>query len=180
MKLFYYLLILTPFVFTACELNRSEESRVAYEIMYETYSDVRARYSLDIVGITEQAAHDGTQAYRTLGIMFSSNQYIDKEKGRKLLFAISKLFLEKINTNPKMQPFLADTPFTEKNIEIIIVVEPVDRVKLSKSELVSFYIGELGVMFTYSIPDVEYGARDEIETIEEARRIANIEVSKND
>jgi hypothetical protein len=174
MKFFYYLLVLIPFLFTACEFNRSEESRVAHEIIYETYSDIRATYNLEIAGISERAAHDGTRAYRTLGIMFSSNQYIDKEKGRQLLFAISKLFLEKINTNPKIQPFLSDKPFTEKNIQIIIVVEPVDRVKLSKSELVSFYIGEFGVIFTYSIPDVEYGARDEIETIEEARKLADV------
>lgn len=55
-----------------------------------------------------------------LGLHFASYKSIDQNTGRKMMLQLIDSFLERLNSNKRLRPFLCPFPFTENNIELRI------------------------------------------------------------
>jgi hypothetical protein len=170
---FVYSSLFLLILFSSCGLGRPEKTKLAYGIMLETFIEVKEKYGLGLVGIGEEADRIDKTKYKILSLSFTSPHKITKEEGRKLIISISDMFLKKLNDNEKMQSYLSDIPYTEKNIEISIIVIPSNGIPLNEKDIFSINILNQGVRYNYPIANSEYGLRTENETIEEARSLAD-------
>jgi hypothetical protein len=72
---------------------------------------------------------------RMLGISFDCYNEIDIPQARELLVTASTLFLERINSNEEIRPYLKNYPFVPNNIEVIIFFKKIDGSDLELGEL---------------------------------------------
>ncbi len=170
--------ILLPLIFlllivAACWDNRPKKTKVSHKIILETIYTVKNKYNLQSVGINSSSELSGNYPYKELGITFKSDRKLQRNEGRKMLLEIIQIFLDNINNNSEIQPFLMSRPFTEKNIDIGIINSHIDKTTTSNNEIFSFSLREKGIAFSYHIPGKEFGHRVEVETLEEAKLLAS-------
>lgn len=166
MRIFLVLICLLVFVTSCWE---AKEVRIIHKIMQETISEVKTKYDLYVVGISQGYEQ---KKYNELGLTFTSYRKIGRDEGRKMLLYIVEIFLENINNNPEVQSYLFTWPFTEENIGVSIINPTIDKSTISDNEIFSINLRPKGIAFKYHIPGTEHGLRTEIETLEEARRLA--------
>jgi hypothetical protein len=140
--------------------------------MIETIREVKAKYNLDVVTISQSSELSGNYPYKDLGLAFQSDRKIERDEGRKILLDIIRIFLDKINNNPEIQSYLITSPFTEENIGVDVINFHIDISDPSYDNIVSFNLRLKKIYFDYRIPGTEFGTRSEIESLEEAKRLA--------
>lgn len=64
---------------------------------------------------------------RMLALAFTYYHDLDMEKGRSLLLYCAHIFLDTINSDQDLRPYLQNYPFVYKNIEIAIFLRSTDR-----------------------------------------------------
>lgn len=90
--------------------------KISNQIIAQSSKELSEKFNLTFIG-------DGASMMRDvemLALSFNSNQPRNLENTRKLIVCCMKIFLENINTNQNIRPFLHNYPFTEKNIELRI------------------------------------------------------------
>lgn len=105
-----------------------------------------------------------------MAMSFYMYDEVDLEKARKLLLYIVNSYLEDINTNKDIHPYLHNKPFTAKNIEIRIWFFNSNRERLSPEKI--FHVSALEGKLSYYIRGLEEGTRQSVckETYEEASK----------
>ncbi|CCB92270.1 putative uncharacterized protein [Waddlia chondrophila 2032/99] len=150
----------------------SEKRKMAYEMVDELTDPYEELYGLRLSGISE-AAPDGK--YDNLGMDFHTYRRLSKDEGRRLILKIMDEFLDKINNTQAFRKYLTVHPFDSNHIVINIFVNEkkrgeriffpdIDSVSIYNEKIYyDFYLKELG--------DAWKNRQEEVETIEEARRI---------
>ncbi|CCB92269.1 putative uncharacterized protein [Waddlia chondrophila 2032/99] len=172
-KMIVVLLVALVFL-TSCSAygwKMSESSRMAYEMVDELTDPYEELYGLRLSGISE-AAPDGK--YDNLGMDFQTYRMLSKDEGRRLILTIMDEFLDKINNTQAFRKHLTVHPFDSNHIVINIYPNEktgksiffpnLDAVLIYNEKIYyKYYLKELG--------DAWKDRQEEVETIEEARRI---------
>ncbi|CCB92271.1 putative uncharacterized protein [Waddlia chondrophila 2032/99] len=173
-KMTVVLLVALVFL-TSCSAygwKMSESSRMAYEMVDELTDPYEELYGLRLSGISE-AAPDGK--YDNLGMDFHTYRRLSKDEGRRLILTIMDEFLDKINNTQAFRKHLTVHPFDSNHIVINIFVKEKEKgEKIFFPNYKCFSIYNEKIYYDFYLKEIGYDWRDEqeeMETIEEARRI---------
>lgn len=142
--------------------------KFAHKITIKTAQKLRDEKGLYLIGTGGQMMDD-------IQMMYMGFQYfkpINVESGRDLLVCSIQLYLNEINQNEKVNPYLHSYPFTVKNVEIRIWIRNPDGSKVSSDEL--RYISAIDGILSYYMDGTEEYSRETVheETYEEALQAA--------
>jgi hypothetical protein len=132
-----------------CNFNRhsqpSEKVRFASEIRSKVAKKLRDEMDLIPFGFGGRMMYQ----IKRLNLAFQYRHPIDIEGGRELLMQAANVFLEEVNTNEKIRPYLDIYPFEPKNIKIIVSLQDSDGRNVSDGELalITFRDGVLQYKF---------------------------------
>ncbi len=116
-----------------------------------------------------------------LGLAFNYFQPVDIEKSRKLLIDAVDEFVNAVNEDTEIRPYLGNYPFEPKNIDIRIFMKNRDGSELPRGVL--HCISSIDGILEYDISDPQTGRLRTIfkETYAEAlERLGRKELKKND
>lgn len=134
-KLIIFLLFIC--MFQNIDLKADEidkEDRIAIGINLEIVELFEKKYKLTLGG----TQISGPREIKLMGLMFDLKQSLDKDEARKLIVETTEKYLEKINSNVEIRPYLSNYPYTLKNVTISIFLHD------DKGEL--FYTPKIGVV----------------------------------
>ena len=144
-----------------------EDSQIIYQVNTQASKLLKKRYRLEPMGIGFSAPDD-LILEMDLAVRCYAN--LDVEKGRRLMVKAARTYLEVINSNKKLKPFLVEHPFGPKNIyfKIFIAYPGKHNVEIGKLTAISIIKGDI----VYNIRKAEYGhKRIHEESFEEAEQI---------
>ena len=132
----HFLCILVLFFATSCDFrNKDNESykkqTTANEVRRKAASEIKAQIGLYPSGTMGQMMYD----IEKLGLSFKCFKPVTIEEGREYLVKSTQIFLDIINSDEKIRPYLANYPFTAKNIQIEIFIHKPDWSELDKGQL---------------------------------------------
>lgn len=109
--LFFLLVLITLTSFTTPKYQK-----YAYKLMNSYSKQITKEANIEIIGTGGSMRKD----VEKVTLHFVSHQKMDLESARKLYVKIVEGFLNKINTNEQIQPYLHNRPFTISNLDIKI------------------------------------------------------------
>ena len=112
-------LFLLPFVMCGCEPEHSDHVKAAYRVMHAHIGDMKNDYGARPYGI----GGGFLKNVNKLGIHFTIVGSFTVEEARRFLYQTSQQFLEKINNDEGIRPYLSDYPFTAKNLSYSFAVD---------------------------------------------------------
>ena len=95
----------------------NESDKLVNIISYEAMLEMKNNYGLKTIGFGQKYDKD---IVKTISLKFTLKEILSKRDARILLLKCSEDFLKKINCFKEIQPFLANHPFNEENIELSI------------------------------------------------------------
>jgi len=98
-----------------CAQNSNYEL-LANRVIKQTAEQLRSEKDLRAIGTVGQMMGD----IQLLGVEFFYYHLVNLSEARELLVYASRVFLNNINENKEVRPYLHNYPFTEKNIEVKI------------------------------------------------------------
>src|ERR1700733_11727937 len=169
-RLFFIFCILffVIFAMTRCD-SRKEDEIIAHRLMYRVIDVLESRYQLHYIGRSEAGDKTG---YKKIGLLFNKFGKLSKDEGRKVTIDCMNVLLNEINSDPKLQPFLINKPFTFFNVEIMIIVFTSEGKDIFYPDIRVFSAFGGKIQYFTKSPDHKYNyyTREE-ETFEEAVRI---------
>jgi len=169
-RLFFILSILffVIFAMTRCD-SLKEDEIIARRLMYRVIDVLESRYQLRYIAYSEAGDKNG---YKKIGLDFNRFGKMSKDEGRKIIIDCVNVLLNEINSDPKLQPFLIDKPFTINNVRIVIIVFTSEGKDIFYPDIRVFSAFGGKINYSTKSPDHKYNyyTREE-ETFEEAMRI---------
>ena len=117
----------------------SEKEQLADQVIREAFSQLKEEKDLKPFGQGGQMMYQ----IQMLALSFSYHKPLDIEQARELLIYASTVFLDIINRNEKIRPYLGNCPFGPKNIEVRIDIRGGDKSDWKKLVFASMYDGVL-------------------------------------
>jgi hypothetical protein len=151
--------------------NKANE-KLMCDIVNISIKQLSQRYEVYPCARGGALSNDNTKAKMEF-IGFEIYRKLTKEEARILIVEIVELILANINNNKKITPYLYNVPFTDKNLEITIVVYNKDRSELYHPNVGLVSLTPRGTIqfVTYQPgPNCNYASEEE-ETYEEAFKI---------
>jgi hypothetical protein len=166
-----YVMVFTC-VFSSCttvEQQPLDYEQIADQITAKTGKQLKKEKGLILVGTGGRMMND----IQMMAMSFFLYHEVSLEEARELVVYAAEKYLNNINANKKITPFLHDTPFTKKNIEINLFIYKPDRSSLDSDKI--YYISMLkgGLSYYAKAPDRTKALIKE--TYEEALEIVNNE-----
>lgn len=126
MKKHLALLVVLTFLIICCSCSNSADSQyrpaayvsMAGEINAKIINTLSERYHMDVIGVTSGLADN----VNTLGARFQIQGPLPKDKLRQLIVGCVEEYLNEINSDEKIRPFLKNYPFTSQEISVAILV----------------------------------------------------------
>jgi hypothetical protein len=109
----------------------SEKVRISSEIRSKTAKKLKNEMGLIPFGFSGTMIHQ----IKELGLTFQYNQPVDLQQARRMLVRAENIFLNEINSNEKIRPYLIQYPFDSKNVEVMILLQKSDGSKVDQGEL---------------------------------------------
>jgi hypothetical protein len=140
----------------------SEKQELANEVRKEAVSRLEKERDLKPFGLGAQMMYQ----IQMLALSFNYHKSLDIEQARELAMYASTVFLDIINRNEQIRPYLSNYPFDEKNIEIEIVIRRNGEGEQEKLVMASMHRG----LLIYDVRNYETNRLKTIyrETYEEA------------
>ena len=161
---YFFALIICFSLFYFFFLREVHHSKFAHKITIQTAQKLRDEKELYLIGTGGQMMDD-------IKMMYMGFQYfktVDIEIGRDLLVSSIQLYLNEINNNEKVRPYLHEYPFTAKNVEIRIWIRNADGSQVA-SDKIRYVSAIVGILSYYTDGVDEYSPRTvHKETYEEA------------
>ena len=144
-----------------------EDSQIIYQVNAQASKILKKRYRLEPMG-TGFSAPDDLILEMDLAVRCYAN--LDIPKARRLVVKAARTYLEIINSNKKLKPFLVEHPFGPKNIAFDIYIAYPGKYGVEIGNLV--VAGLIKGRISYNIRKAEYGhKRIHEESFEEAEQI---------
>ena len=120
------------FIFYSCNIDRpSEKVRIASKVRSEAAKKIQNELGLIPCGFGGGMMHK----IRNLHLAFFYYEPLDLKNSRKMLIQAANIFLNEINSNEKIRPYLCEYPFLPKDISLLIVLQKSDGSKVDKGDL---------------------------------------------
>ena len=168
------IIALFSFLFSSCDLldPRPKDTKIAHRILRKTAKEIKEKLDLKSYSITESGP---SGKYELLGLGFIKNGKISKSEGRVLMIKCIHIFLKNINTEEKFQEYLSPNPFTEKNINLSILIYDKGDERFYRPDITSLNLINGSIYYRYNIKGEEYKLEHDKETYEEALEIIKME-----
>jgi hypothetical protein len=114
---FLAIYLLMPF-FCFSQEKRPEYANIADRLLYQISNEIQKKFNVKQVG----SGGGMCQCVRLLGLTFECHKLISQDGARAFIVPMLQLFLQRINENKEIRPFLQNYPFRIENIEISIFV----------------------------------------------------------
>lgn len=147
----------------------SHASKLVDQVLGKTASVVRKKYNLIPVG---SGASMPGGPIRELALCFNTKSSLKKEDLRKLLILIAEELVFQVNSTNEIQSYIANPPFTKKDVQIIIYNFDEHKRDLYDPEIAvaEFSEGKLNYLTKDKLK--KYGYKNEYyETYEEAVKL---------
>ncbi|HEY2810466.1 MAG TPA: hypothetical protein VGJ00_03645 [Rhabdochlamydiaceae bacterium] len=124
-----------------CHYNDDGQEKLTNQIILKVAEQLQREKNLQPCGFGGRAMDQ----VKMLAISFNYFKQIDIEEGRELLVSAGKLFLDAINENEKVRPYLINYPFLPENIQVRIFLKNEDGtfIEQEKLHVVSIINGKL-------------------------------------
>ena len=96
--------------------DRSDKVKIVHKITGETAKEIYKKLDLRCVGTGGQMMYE----IKSLFMAFKSSVPFEIDQARNLLVQCVQIYLKNINASKKIQPYLSNYPFENKNIRISI------------------------------------------------------------
>lgn len=148
-----------------------EHVKIAHKVRSKISEEIERKFNVKEVGT-------GGGMYKTINLLclsFDCRKKVLKEDASSMLIAISQFFLEKINENEEIRPYLCNYPFGIDNVEIDIFFYDKNGGDLSDPYIASAVCSEGTMIYSTSDPKIsnEILNKDYLETYEEAIKKLN-------
>jgi hypothetical protein len=141
--------------------------QIARKITRETGKQLGKERELVLIGTGGGMMHD----IQMMAMGFNLYHEVSLDEARKLAIYAAEKYLNNINQNNEVRPYLHDDPFTVKNIEIRIWILKPDRSYVPSGEIKC--VSVLDGMVSYITEDLGYYNPLLEEAYEEALEIVN-------
>lgn len=166
------LMAFTLFTSSYSDTYPSKRSLLFRELLAKGAHIIEDKYDLYAIG--EGTGKVDEQANKKLLLAFQTKELYSKEKLRELLIKSAQDFVQVINANEKIQPFLLNTPYKIKDVEIKIFNTCKDGKEPLDPEISVAIIRRGIINYSTTDPEDTYKYKQEIkETYEEALAIVN-------
>ncbi len=144
-----------------------KKSDLADQAIQETSNILSERYQLYNIAVTGVSEKDH---FKTIGVKFQIYRPLTKEEGRQILVASTEELLKQLNT-PELLPFLTPSPFTEKNVQVVIFVYDEKGQDVYHPQIGVFAMENGKVEYHTEIPQKKFGYySSEEESYEQAKK----------
>lgn len=109
----------------------SNYEKMADKITAKTAKKLEKERELILIGTGGGMMHN----IRMMAMSFVYKHEIDVDEGRTLLIAALGEYIEAVNTNEEIRPYLANYPFDPKNIEIRIFIHNPDNSNVEEGKI---------------------------------------------
>jgi len=152
--------------FFSLKKKKVDYEKIADRITGRTMLKIEKETKLIFVGFGGGAMHN----IRLLSMSFDYYQEVDLDQARELLLYAVDTYLEEINKDQEVRPYLITYPFTAANVEIQIFFYQPDRRDLGPGKI--YYSSAIDGIFDFYIPGKEQYSRETFseETYEEAKQ----------
>ncbi len=145
---------------------------IANQITLDTAKLLRERYGLNAVGIGGGMMDD----IKKMNLSLQSTKLLSIDEGRELILSCIDTYLDQINSNEKVRPFLNVYPFSENNIGVTIFVDRRENGEIVVGRIAAIFNSDGKICFRAVKSELQ---NEEVlsETYEEAREIVMAERS---
>lgn len=144
----------------------SKPSVIANNAIAQVAKDLEKRYNLKSAGFGG-AIHEEVEE---LALSFNCYRTLSIDEYRKLLIQCAEYFLDQINSNENLKPYLKNYPFNTQNIHLCIFVRSEEKKRFDVGELSCLAV--LNGKIVYYYRDSEYTVdSSKREDYEEAKKI---------
>lgn len=133
---FLSLLLIPLCIFGWFKDNRSEAEKTFDEVLNQGIKFVEQKYKLKAIG-SGGGMPDGS--IHNFNITLEHKGILSIDDARFLLVNITNDFVQIVNKNPKIKPYLYNFPFTDKDISLMVIIKSVEG-----DDLIDPYLGSIG------------------------------------
>ncbi len=166
-KLSIFLLLL---LLSSCFENQNEYMRYANRVTNEVINILIQRHNLEAIQFGGGSMRECIQ---DLSLTFEIERPKTKEELRRIMVDSLETFLNVINNDKQVRPYLITYPFTLRQIHLTIYVRDKDKNYALYPEINSVSLFKKGI--TYETCDQECNLTEFVETYEEAKKIIKSE-----
>ena len=153
----------------SCSWPSVNYEKLADKITARTAKKLKQEKGLILVGSGGRMMGD----IKMMMMSFDYHKVVDMDEARKLLIYCVEEYLNAINSDEKVRPYLHNYPFTDKNIEIEIVFRNPDGSKVAPNEITIATADEGRLAYSIDDPEKHTLKRIHRETYEEALKIVS-------
>lgn len=139
-RLLFFLWISSLFLLQGCTENPNAKAFKQEELTNLVTRKAATRIHKELGLVPFGTGGKARDQVEMLALAFQLHRKVDIEEGRKLLIASINIFLDEVNKEERIRPYLANVPFEPKNIEVEIFVDTFEKDDL---KFVVFYSGAL-------------------------------------
>ena len=126
---------LTLFLITSCNFSNTHrltnDEKLANELIHKAAKEIEAQLGLYPFGDNAQMMYE----IEKLGLAFQCYKPLTIEEGREYLIKSTEIFLDIINSDERIRPYLSNYPFRASNIRIEIYINNPDFSDLENGQL---------------------------------------------
>jgi hypothetical protein len=149
------------------ELKHLKEEKIANQVLTKLAGQLTKKYHLKVVG---DSAEMPEGVISNLGLRFHIRRVLKKEELREILVGCVEAFLEEINSNEEIRPYLGVYPFTPKNISIGIIMLTSEGKDVYDPDIEASFAGGGKLWYGTTARNQKYGYKSEYEeNFEEAK-----------
>ena len=144
-----------------------ERKKLQFEIVEKVNEKLEKKYDM----ISSAIGSSGDRGFlKGLDISFDRyNGPVSLEENRNMILDCLQIYLDAVNSNEKIRPYLASYPFTSQNFDIFIIHYEKDGSMIFHPHVGALYCYSKGIAYYTNDPEKEYKYKNEIkETYEEA------------
>jgi hypothetical protein len=158
--------------------SSSPGTKMAHKLSREIGKKIKNKYSLNFMGISEEGPEG---KYKKIGLGFSCDKILSKDKGRILLLKCAHEALKVYNSHPEFTPYMNNVPFTNNNLIINIYIQLPKGPDVHHPNIGSFSFHNNILRYKTYKPQkrCEYFSVEK-ESFEEARRIVESQKANGD
>jgi hypothetical protein len=170
----FYLFFLLGLLITSCT-HQSTDEKLAYRLMNSFAATQNKQNNFEVFGMGG-AMFD---SIRVLDVVFTCNRYVDVVQARKIIVPCANAFLNQINTDEQIRPYLNHYPFTVEDIHLGILFNEKKTGRFVRPPNIAFVTLVSGnIIYTSDYDPLGPLTDMHKESYEEALRIVNGEQQK--
>lgn len=159
-------LILSSFLFN--QRKKPPYITIADKITANTINIIEKKYPLTCIG----EGGGMMKCVEMMSISFTCNRILEKNEARRLIVDAAEIYLNQINSNEQIRPYLKNYPFTIENIEIRIFISDAKGYDVYDPNIAVVSVIDKNVLYKTQEKDQKYGYKSRVfESYEEAKNI---------